>query len=181
MKISVAATYKDWVDVFQHCGAVDSIVFYKQFFDNPDKVSGYPITQLPNLGVSLTGSLMLDDAYIAIPTGAALAIEVVKLLDGTNKYSAANSSTQTDSLVLFPGGRYKDGYFVVGEITSVTSTGEVAYKAMKRISGRIRRSFHLGNGFWIGPECFELYNANSIFSEECRRPIDPIPGGNTAF
>jgi hypothetical protein len=176
MRVSIAATTTDWINLFNDVGLSDAYFFpAKGFYSSP--IEPYALQTIPNAGKSATGVTILDESYI-VSKNIEVNIDQFLLNNGNVKFFVSHG--HNDSFVFNHGGQYGEKYFILGEISTVHKTG-IFFDFISKIRSFSRRKFHKGNGFFIGPDCYGRYNENFIFTVDSRNYPILIPGVNGKF
>ena len=174
--VFVAATKQDWIDVFGE--VAQEVRFYELGPTVEERRTSSALEDLPGLGECSTGRHG-DPTYFGLLLSTNLLPVRVQCLDGTIVYSL-DGRQNPDHIMFSPGGVFRESHFIAGELLASCNEGALAVM-IRRVIGRIRRRFERGNFFYIGPECFRLYNCSRIFAQNYLASPDPKPGINTCY
>jgi hypothetical protein len=179
MRISIASTAFEWMEYFGDIERDVPLAFYNGFgYPSPD-IQFYKSETLPELGVASTGVLVLEPFYVVCALSLHPQVREVLLNSGERRYFA-DPDLNKDAFVFRPGGIYNSKYFIIGEISTISNECKIV-KVLNKMNARIRKKYHRGNGFWISPECYRLYNESRIFTVDYRVSPQVIPGVNSRF
>lgn len=171
-----AATRADWLEAFQSVRRGAELQYYLVDFYPEPSVRALSLEEIEHLDASPTGILIGGNFYYALLPEQSLTTEKLNMYDGTVKY-VIDRYSQPSTFIFRPGGLYDSQYFVISEMSSVYDK-DGSVDVAKRVMSYARRHWHRGNGYWIGPDCYDRYNGSRIFTEDYRQhatspPITP--------
>jgi hypothetical protein len=166
-QLHIAATRNDWVELFRQANADEPLRFYRTTVSDLESITPMRLEDIPDLGIARTGILVQEDYYLALPATERVFAREIRQNDGVIRYEV-DQLTNPDSLNFWPGGLWKNDFYVFGEMSSVHKSGVCAdvVKKMRRI---MRKTFEYSGIFWIGPECRRLYS-HCTFTYDFRTP-----------
>ena len=174
--VFVAATKRDWIDVFGE--VAQEVRFYGNGPTHEEYRTSCLLQDLPGLGESVTGE-HVNPTYVGLLSSTSLLPKRIQCSNGTILHGF-DPRRNPDYILFSPGGVFRESHFISGELLTSCNEGDLAMM-IKRVIGRIRRRFERGNFFYIGPECFRLYNNSRIFAFNYLASPDPKPGINTCY
>jgi len=164
-RISIAATREDWIDLFFESNIIELLNFYPMSTNALEDVASLRIDEVPNLGVAEFGALVQENSYLVLPANEPPAPREIHLNSGGIRY-AFDQLINPDSLIMTPGGLWKNNCYVVGEVSSLHNTG-ISVTVPKKIRSVLRKKYRYSDGYWVGPKCIDQYSYCK-FDADCR-------------
>lgn len=123
-------------------------------FDSKDVPIFLSCNDIETLGVNLCGDHQ-SESYLVLDRDIDLKIREVPQVRGGIKY-AIDQLENGASVVLWPGGMYKQDYLIIGHLATI-SNERVSLELFKDIRKNLIKGFKKSRGCYIGPEALKLY------------------------
>lgn len=163
------ATRKDWEQVLTIVESKVSIKYIERgnYGDINEIIQYKTLLDYNKLGVSENRSTVVF-GFIVIQSELTDYIRIINNSEGEKRYITGGQLYYPDSIVLKPGGIYKNTHFVYGEIDTVSKT-EFSQMLFKKFKSAFRKTCRNWHGTFIGKDA-ETYYPKLQFS-----PYDGYP------
>lgn len=118
--------------------------------DSPDLVTWSAAGSIAQLSVARGEQTSLCDSFLLTMPGTQVVVWPVKLNNGEVRY-AVDQMLNSDSIVLAPGGEWKDEMLIAGSFATLSSLPN-AQRLMKLLRGLMQKHFTKIKMYWVGPE-----------------------------
>ena len=168
-RFSFYATKKDWEKVLEIVENDVPIKYVKaQIYENKNDIVEYKtLLEHDGLGIS-TDRQAIGFGFVVVKSDLAAYVEVTNNNKGEERYIVGSQIFCPDSIILKPGGIYKDTHFVYGEIDTVSKT-DISQMIFKKFKSAFRKTCRNWHGRFIGKDA-ETYYPKLQFS-----PYDGYP------
>jgi hypothetical protein len=131
-------------------------------------------SDIPNLGVSVTGKSISEPTYLVMRAGSTVQVEPVPQNSGGVRY-AIDQSMHPHSIVLRPGGAYvgpsaapaKEECVIAGNVGTVWNEKE-SLELYALFGKSIRKRFKCVRSNWLGPEAMRLWMNGARLTDDVR-------------
>jgi hypothetical protein len=127
-------------------------------------------SSLPSLGLAQAGQAHLEPTFLVMLQGDRLNVRTVQQRRGGQKY-AVDQKANPGTVVIEPGGVYKDSTLIVGTVGTVHED-EKAAKLMKAFSSALKQDFTKMKSYLVGPEAKKLYGSGIRLTHSAFAPAE---------
>lgn len=142
------------------CQKMDLVFLKRKIYKQPESIGIIDLYNYDELGKNITG-VHSSESYLVIMKDSDIIWREVDQADGSKLYFV-DQLKNTDSVILWPGGRYDDKHLVCGSVGTVSSSyisHQIMNDFQKCIKKMCRRK--VGN-FYIGKRVEELRDTRLI-------------------
>ena len=163
------ATKKDWEKVLEIVEKTVPIKYVQRthYESKKDIIEYKTLLEHEELGIS-TDRQAIGFGFLVVKLDSTTPVEVTNNIKGEERYIVGNQILYPDSIILKPGGIYKDTHFVYGEIDTVSKT-DISQMIFKKFKSAFRKTCRNWHGTFIGKDA-ETYYPKLQFS-----PYDGYP------
>jgi hypothetical protein len=167
----VYATREDWLDVFATLEAETPLKYVALGVYSTSEVPVFKSgAVIPELGEVADGEKVAGASFMVISANARYRAERVPQNAGGVLYFA--EATNTKSIILQPGGRFKKRYLIEGEIVQAYNTPE-AMELYRRFTAAMRGKFKRVCGAYVGLHALALQKEGIILTHSIKSPGKP--------
>jgi hypothetical protein len=135
-------------------------------YSDPAEVVAYTLDDLPNLGVALHGSEMMEESVLLMPEGVAVSSLKIDQMNGTTSY-LVGPSQNPDSLIMWPAGEFNENCIIRGRFGTSDDT-PYATKLHRELMRVLKQQCVLAKKHFLGPEAVQRLRAGARLTHTVR-------------
>ena len=109
---------------------------------------------IDDFGTTFQGAAVGENRYLIAPSDTQIQVRAVPQRKGGVLYAIDQWDNPT-SIILQPGGRYRDKYVISGQLGTI-SDDPVSVNLYRSFLREIRKRFTYIGSYWVGPEALQL-------------------------
>ena len=123
-------------------------------------------TEIPDLGLSLTGDSVTDRAFLVVPRAVDVQVRQIELYEGGVRYSVSQLQNP-ESIVYQPGGVYGTEFVIQGNLSTVSKHPE-ARDLYQAFAQKTKRTFTRIQSSLVGPEALHRFRSGTRLTSDSR-------------
>jgi hypothetical protein len=170
-QVNFFATEKDMRSLMQIVEAQFAVTYFCiGVFDDSDIRGLLSMATKRDLGFVEYPDAASAAKYLMLPAEVPVLVREVQQRTGITKY-AVDQLNNPQSIVVAPGGKFKDVGIVAGMAGTVTKDA-VSLEIYRFFSKQIRKEFSLIHSFYIGPEALNALDSGIRLAVNLRAPVE---------
>ena len=136
--------------------------------EGPEPKVWHSGANLPKLGTATADQAVACDSYLILNEDSPINVVTIRMNNGMDRFDVEQLSNP-NSVIFSPGGRWVDGSFIAGSVTSM-SNSPASQSLMRIMRSAIKKHFAQVRAFWVGPDALAALRSGKRLAYAIQSP-----------
>jgi hypothetical protein len=168
-RIDFFAVKTDLLHILSKLEADHSVIYYEGGMLAAPYPAAYKSGKdLPKIGEATGDQHIVCDPFFILKSETKINVATMLMFNGFRRFDIYQSNNP-DSIVLIPGGEWREGSLIAGSITTM-SDSVISQKLIRCAHTAVKKSFNRVQAYWVGPEAFASWRAGKRLCNAIQSP-----------